>query len=699
MSNRDDRLYQLLPAVYRERDQAAGEPLRALLGIIAEQVNLIEDDIAQLYDNWFIETCEPWVVPYIGDLLGYRALHAAQGDAAETPVQIVAPRRDVANTIGYRRRKGSAAVLADIAASVSGWPCRLVEFDRRLAGTQSLRHLQLARGRLASVRDPAAMGRIDSPWDDSAHTIDLRRPQSARTQGRHSLNSIAVFVWRLQSFPVTRMQAYCIDRSEAARYTFSVLGNDVPLFASARPTRAGGEPSAPAALTRAGLRDAAGHPAEQHYGEGRSLALWRRDGQQVHLVARHQVLVADLGDWQFEPPRGFVAVDPECGRIAFADEESPEHGLLVSYHYGAAAALGGGEYTRPIVRPAAGSRLYAVGPDADFASLDDALKQWHDDQPHEAVIELSANDVHVDPKPISLRDGQRLEIRAAAGVRPLIDLRNRLRDAREFLGVRGGVRSRLRLDGLLIAGRGLQLRGHMESLSLHHCTFVPGWDVDEPRPLDEPVAPSIRLDNVPTRVLIDKCIVGPIVVVSTSDDLEPLALTIVDSIVDATSPTASALGASDSRPAWVTLTALRSTFVGEVDVDGIDRAEDALFDGRVDVTRRQQGCVRFCLVPTPSRTPQRHACQPDLALAAAPPSAKAQVLARLRSSFTSRRYGSPGYLQLSGEGAVEIAAGAHDLSEIGVYHDLFQPQRLADLRARLDEYAPAGCDAGIIKAS
>jgi hypothetical protein len=33
---------------------------------------------------------------------------------------------------------------------------------------------------------------------------------------------------------------------------------------------------------------------------------------------------------------------------------------------------------------------------------------------------------------------------------------------------------------------------------------------------------------------------------------------------------------------------------------------------------------------------------------------------------------------------------------MGVFHDLFNPQREANLRARLDEYTPAGMRAGII---
>ena len=70
--NRLDRLYNLLPVIYRMRDAEQGYPLQALLRVIAEQVNVVEDDISQLYENWFIETSADWVVPYIGDLVGYQ---------------------------------------------------------------------------------------------------------------------------------------------------------------------------------------------------------------------------------------------------------------------------------------------------------------------------------------------------------------------------------------------------------------------------------------------------------------------------------------------------------------------------------------------------------------------------------------------------------------------------------------------------
>ena len=67
--------------------------------------------------------------------------------------------------------------------------------------------------------------------------------------------------------------------------------------------------------------------------------------------------------------------------------------------------------------------------------------------------------------------------------------------------------------------------------------------------------------------------------------------------------------------------------------------------------------------------------------------------------FNSTRYGTPTYCQLGHACAEEIKRGADDASEMGAFHDLFQPQRAANLRARLDEYTPAGMNAGIIYAS
>ena len=79
--------------------------------------------------------------------------------------------------------------------------------------------------------------------------------------------------------------------------------------------------------------------------------------------------------------------------------------------------------------------------------------------------------------------------------------------------------------------------------------------------------------------------------------------------------------------------------------------------------------------------------------------AKQRERVRVRPRFTSTRYGHPAYCQLACDCAEEIKRGADDESEMGAFHDLYQPQREANLRARLDEYTPAGMEAGILFAN
>src|SRR3954463_15575257 len=128
-----EALYALLPAIYRSRDAEEGYPLRELIAVIAEQAAVVEESIEQLYDDQFIETCADWVAPYIGDVIGYRTLYGLTD-------KIGSPRAEVANTIAYRRRKGTASVLEQLARDVTGWDARVVEFFQRLATTQYMNH-------------------------------------------------------------------------------------------------------------------------------------------------------------------------------------------------------------------------------------------------------------------------------------------------------------------------------------------------------------------------------------------------------------------------------------------------------------------------------------------------------------------------------------------------------------------------------
>lgn len=724
---REDHLYRLLPAVHRIRDAEQGYPLQALLRVIAEQVNLVEDDIARLYDNWFIETAEDWAVPYLADLLGYQPVEAALGEGAGTQAleRVRVPRREVAHLIAQRRRKGTVSLLEDLAFDVSGWPARAQEYFRLLDRAQHLNHLHAERLGTADLRDMLALDRCESPFDTLAHSVDLRRIQSRHRSGRYNVPSVGVHVWRMRSYPVTRTPAYCVEDAGAQCFTFSVLGQDAPLYRTPRPEpdafHQADEQNLPLPLRRRDLRE----HLHQDYGADASLAVWAEQwaGQDGSApVPVDAIVVADLSGWRYRPPRGKVAVDPQRGRLMFPPDQVPKKGVRVSYHYGFAADLGGGEYPRPARRPPAPFTLYRVGQGgvSSLPRLGDALRKWEEDAPAHAVIELMHSGVWVEPVHVRLRPGQSLTLCAATGTRPVIRLIDWQTDLPDALGVELDVGSRFALEGILLAGRPMQVSAPHDpqayadeaaktpacgaELAIRHCTLVPGWGIGCDCGPERASEPSLELLGVQARVQIEHSIVGSIQVRQDEVGTDPIALVITDSIIDAAG-SGDAIGAMDAAVAHVRLTLRDSTVFGQVQVHAVELAENSVFDACLNVARRQIGCVRYCHIPCHCRSPRRYRCQPDAVVAAVrarhlPDAIETTLIdaerQRVQPRFESRRYGLPGYARLTPDTALEIRRGADDGSEMGAYHDLYEPQREANLRARLDQHTPAGMTVGLL---
>jgi hypothetical protein len=745
MNTQLDRLFELLPVVYRQRDAELGWPLRALLQVIAEQVNVVEADIAQLYENWFIETAQDWVVPYIGDLIGYRPVHEAgePGDVS-TPRElqrnkILIPRREVGNTIRYRRRRGTLALLELLANNVAGWPARAVEYYTLLDSAQAINHLQMARGRTADLRLGDQLDRLNGPFDEVAHIVDVRRINSRRTLGRYNLPSVGLFVWRLKPYSVTNTPAYCLEEVGPHCYTFSVLGNDTQLYThpepEPEPTHIAEELNLPTPIRRRAFEErtmVAGVEqriaSADYYGQAKSLLIWAdqwptRNAPQP--IPREAIIPADLSGWQYRPPRGHLAVDPKLGRIAFPPSQLPKKNVRVAYYTSFSADVGGGEYDRLLSQPAI-YNLYRVGERETFKHIHDALRQWEHDKPANAVVEITDSGVYVEQFSIELGESQSLQLRAATHVRPIVRLLDFHTDLPDVLTITMLHGSRFALDGLLITGRGVSvIRPRQEDtpakvcpseLTIRHCTLVPGWGLHSDCEPKRPAEASLELYNVRARVSIEHSIIGSIQVNEDEVTTDPIPMQISDSILDATNNEREALGAPGCPVAHVVLTIARSTVFGQVQVHAIELAENCIFNGHIHVARRQRGCMRFCYAPPGSRTPRRFECQPELAeqrieeqmraaddptkslaqLKAEIDAAKLQERERVRPQFNAVRYGAPTYCQLAAACADEIKRGADDESELGVFHDLFQPQREANLAARLDEYTPAQTDAGII---
>jgi hypothetical protein len=364
------------------------------------------------------------------------------------------------------------------------------------------------------------------------------------------------------------------------------------------------------------------------------------------------------------------------------------------------------------------AKVYRVGKGQRFHRLSDAIRHWRKDAPVDAVIELTDTTVYVEPVYIDLAAGNSLQLRAANRTRPVVRLLDWQTDLPNAMSVTVSRGSRFVLDGLLITGRAVQITGASEEappdantpecgaeIVIRHCTLVPGWGLDPDCAPKRPAEPSLELYNVRARVRIEHSIVGSIQVHENQVTEDPIPMSITDSIVDAVNPQGQAVGGPGGEAAFAVLTIARCTVFGIVDVFAIELAENSIFNSCLNVLRRQLGCMRFCYVPPGCRTPKRYHCQPDLVeqeitrRIAAPDHRKAAIAAarlRLRPQFNSDRYGAAEYAQLALTCADEIVRGADDASEMGVFHDLFQPQRCANLAARLDQFTPAGFDVGII---
>lgn len=675
MSFNAQHLYELLPVLYRLRDAEQGEPLRALLSVIAEQVEVVEDNLDLLYDDLFIETCADWVIPYIGDLIGYRALHG-------TTPRVSNRRAEVANTIAYRRRKGTAYVLGLLAQDVTGWPAHVVEYFRLLGATQYMKHLRPFNTR-CDVHSFITAEDITTGFDLAPRTVDVRRIASGR--GRHNIPNLGIFVWRLRPYTVHLSSPRAITSNT---FTFDPLGLDIRLFNPALTP----EPVAqisdwvnlPAPLSRRRLfteleqrRQAIASskpvPDPVYFTATPPFTVYR-DGAPI---PSQEVQICNLSAWTLpdavrqyavnplDPASstvGFpiqIAVDPQLGRIAFpATTDLSETQVEVDYTCGFSGDYGAGPYPRPDYQhsPAAiqvpGSTLAAA-----LATLG-ALS---------GIIEIDDNHTYPGNLAITLAPDQKLTLRGADRTRPVLDGK---------LTVTTAPGSALILDDLLISG-GISVEGRDDlSLTLAASTTTAiAWvsTGGGQLVLDHTLSGKLQIDPEVHVILRDSAVDGGI----TAGQVD----------------------------------IARSTVIGAILARETELIENSILTGKAKFDRTQSGCVRFTWLPLESVCPRRYECQPNTAIqkaidAAKPPlttAAQAALIAEIQlwliPVFTETTFGKAAYLQLHKICPREISQGADDGSEMGVFHDLFQPQRLSNLTTRLDEYLRVGLEAGILAAN
>jgi hypothetical protein len=528
-----DKLWSLVPAAYRAADSEALDhdgPLRELLDRIGAQVAVVRRSIDRLWEDQSIEACDSWVIPYIAELLATNLVPSMDGRGQ---------RLDVAHTIYYRRRKGTVALLEQLAHDVTGYEPRVIEFFRRLArrrhnldpaigrpadsadpaGARTLQRLELLTGLLtgtpaggfADLRNPLGASLTGTAYDEYHHRVDVRVGRG--DLGWYGIPKIGFFLWRNVAIAVDRATpvpvAGCPDH-----FSFDPTGRQIALFsAAARGANDYGESWLPVPvwqmpmpittpLWNAIAEAAEPKPGPTAYPDPHA-SFWPQS-----------VSVSATGSGDLVP-LDQVTVWPEVGR--FATLPGAPANVEVGYHYGLFSRIGAGPYDRrelgvatpadpqPVTRIAGGSAislanaLAALGPTGTVVVTDGLTLT--------AVAPVGSAASPIDAVSIRAADEERAVIRTAAGAQPWV-----------FTGAEHST-STLRLEGLLLSETDIVLRGRFAEVVISCCTLDPGtsgnlhtpaaiWDTAvDGRDLDPT---TVWIEGEVASLVVDRSITGPI---------------------------------------------------------------------------------------------------------------------------------------------------------------------------------------------
>jgi hypothetical protein len=471
------------------------------------------------------------------------------------------------------------AVLEEIARDVTGWEAHVVEAFRRLSRTRHNLDPPVGPGQLAAalptpcLRTPppadapqphdlleheGLIGPLtgtpaggfadlrslhggdctDGPFDEYFHTADLRLGRGA--VGRYGIPKLLVFLWRLQSFAVDGGTPVPVSGCPD-EYVFDPTGRFVPLFLL--PLQP--EPDdAVDTWTSTPEWDVPGRYT-------RSLELAIADPGTAdprhapYPDAEHIPVFASAASGTPAEPVT-VEVYPQVGQ--FKALSTVEPGLTVSYQYGFPAPIGAGPYDRTLLGdppPEVGTERIVsggTGLDTELAAANGAgTVSLADSLTYDAVADVGST-----ATPIGS-----LLVRAGESVRPVVRLPAAATGdppvAWTFTG--GGEDAELTLDGLLISGGDVVLRGAFKRVRLTGCTTDPGTldkagDAYAVSADQRPLAPTrVWIEADPdaeagepgaiVELVVDHCVLGP---VRTRNGGAVETLTISDSVVQGIAP-------------------------------------------------------------------------------------------------------------------------------------------------------------------
>ena len=214
-------LFDLLPEIYKEQDK--DHVLKEFLEIIGEQAAAVRQNIDDMWNNFFIDTCEDWVIPYIGDLVGTKIISNPASDN----------RIDVKKTLNWRKTKGTLTGIQSLTKSTARVGTDIVEFYKLCSRVPHLNYFNenFSSNCTVLVREQKPLHNIGAVNDTIPHTIDVRKPSYQK--GWYNIKNIGLFVSMLYTYHVEKVEA--LKENDFRFYFNSVLHKNrmpdpIPLY-------------------------------------------------------------------------------------------------------------------------------------------------------------------------------------------------------------------------------------------------------------------------------------------------------------------------------------------------------------------------------------------------------------------------------------------------------------------------------------
>jgi len=734
-----NKLWQLLPAVYRAQDATASGvpgPLQELLNRIGAQTATLRRSIDRMGENQSIETCDDWVVPYIGDLLATRLVSCLDARAQ---------RLDVAKTIYYRRRAGTLGLLEELVSDIAGRDARAVEFFRRLRRTRHQWDPPIgnvfvpdvtvwAKDTTYAVGDIVANGAVNA-YICVAGGISAQGAGASGPSGGGTQIKDGSVIWNFYQLlgalvpAVIEGLAGLASRTPAGgfadlRNAYAAANTGTPFdeFAYTADLRAGAQSFGWYNISHLGIfiwwlhtyQIQGATPVSKTpivAGGPSPCFTFDPSGRNIQLFAKQSRTSASFGDdwvspdewelpvavrdvlWQQYPDQlygpafsvelgaggapapvgqGELLIHPGTGQFSF--KASPPIGtILTQYYFGLMSTVGAGGFPADLLETIA--LPAATSTVYDDSELDTALGTIAADATVEIQNSITYEGIAKDLK----IGGHTFALTALDGQRPLI--RWAAGGATWSIEGKGG---NLIIQGIWLQGADLVLTGSFQSVTLRFVTLDPGSLNDAgkiDRAIDGLLLAPVRLRVTASieTLTLDHCITGP-VTTEGNGAIEQLAAN--DSIIQAID-TGSATQYLALHTAIGDVQLTRCTVLGPCTIHKMD-ASECIFDQAAVAEDQQHGCVRFCAIAQGSllHAPYQSVTVPVLG-----------------AVFRSRRFGEADYarlFRLADDAIIDpqtgdtILGGAQNGAEMGAFQSEGVTLLKRGLVLKFEEFAPLG---------